>query len=79
VADAEATRVREEARAGGVRAVGVAEGDAETARLAAYADVPPAVLHALALRELAGQLPEIGQLTVSPDVLTDLLSRLGRG
>jgi regulator of protease activity HflC (stomatin/prohibitin superfamily) len=78
-ADAEATRVRDEARAAGVRAVGLAEGEAETAKLAAYADVAPGVLHALALRELAGQLPEIGQLTVTPDVVTDLLTRLGRG
>jgi regulator of protease activity HflC (stomatin/prohibitin superfamily) len=77
--EAEAVRVREEARAAGVRAVGLAEGDAEAARLAAYRDTAPTVLHALALRELAGQLPEIGQLTVSPDVLTDLVTRLGNG
>jgi hypothetical protein len=38
--------------------------------------MPPAVLHALALKELAGQLPEIGQLTVTPDMLTGLLNRL---
>lgn len=77
-ADAEATRVRDEARAAGVRAVGVAEGEAETAKLAAYTGVDPGVLHALALRELAGQLPEIGQITVTPDVVTDLVTRLGR-
>ncbi|GAA4257704.1 SPFH domain-containing protein [Dactylosporangium darangshiense] len=77
-AEAEADRVRTEARADGVRAVGVAEGEAEAAKLAAYRDLPPAVLQALALRELAGQLPEIGQLTVTPDVVTGLLSRLGR-
>jgi len=77
-AEAEADRVRTEARADGVRAVGVAEGAAEAAKLAAYRDLPPAVLQALALRELAGQLPEIGQLTVTPDVVTGLLSRLGR-
>jgi regulator of protease activity HflC (stomatin/prohibitin superfamily) len=76
-AESEATRVRDEARAAGVRAVGLAEGDAEAARLAAYRDLPPAVLQALALRELAGQLPEIGQLTVTPDVLTNLVTRLG--
>jgi regulator of protease activity HflC (stomatin/prohibitin superfamily) len=77
-AEDEADRVRTEARADGVRAVGVAEGAAEAAKLAAYRDLPPAVLQALALRELAGQLPEIGQLTVTPDVVTGLLSRLGR-
>jgi len=77
VAEAEATRVRDEARAAGVRAVGLAQGEAEAARLAAYRDLPPAVLHGLALRELAGQLPDIGQLTLTPDVLTNLVTRLG--
>src|SRR6266545_4432587 len=77
VAEADATRVRDEARAAGVRAVGTAEGEAETARMAAYRDLAPVVLQALALRELAGQLPEIGQLTITPDVVTDLFTRLG--
>ena len=65
-----------QAKAEGVRALGAAEGEAETARLAAYRDLPPEVLHGLALRELAGNLPEIGQLTVTPDLLADLLGRL---
>jgi regulator of protease activity HflC (stomatin/prohibitin superfamily) len=78
VAEAEATRVRESARADGVRAVGLAEAEAEAARLAAYRDLPPAVLQALAMRELAGHLPEIGQLSITPDVLTNLLGRLAR-
>jgi regulator of protease activity HflC (stomatin/prohibitin superfamily) len=76
VAEAETDRLRTEARAAGVRVVGLAEGEAEAARLAAYRDLPPAVLQALALRELAGHLPEIGQLTVTPDVITGLLNRL---
>jgi regulator of protease activity HflC (stomatin/prohibitin superfamily) len=76
-AEAEATKLRDEARAAGVRAVGVAQGEAEAAKLAAYRDLPPGVLQALALRELAGQLPEIGQLTVTPDLLTNLVGRLG--
>lgn len=76
-AEVEATKLRDEARAAGVRAVGVAQGEAEAAKLAAYRDLPPAVLQALALRELAGQLPEIGQLTVTPDILTNVLGRLG--
>jgi len=68
---------RTDVRAAGVRAVGLAEGEAEAARLAAYRDLPPALLQALALRELAGHLPDIGQLTVTPDVVTGLLNRLG--
>ncbi len=75
-AEADASRARDEARAVGVRAVGLAEGDAETAKLAAYRDLPAAVLQTLALRELAGNLPEIGQLTVTPDTVTNLLERL---
>jgi regulator of protease activity HflC (stomatin/prohibitin superfamily) len=78
VAEADATKVRDEARASGVRVVGLAEGEADAARIAAYRDLAPAVLQALVLRELAGQLPEIGQLTVTPDVVTDLVTRLGR-
>ncbi|WP_433219325.1 SPFH domain-containing protein [Dactylosporangium sp. CS-047395] len=77
-AEAEADRLRMAARADGVRAVGLAEGEAEAARLAAYRDLAPAVLQALALRDLAGQLPEIGQLTITPDMLTGLLGRLGQ-
>jgi regulator of protease activity HflC (stomatin/prohibitin superfamily) len=77
--DAEADRVRATAKADGVRALRLAEAEGEAARLAAYRDLPAEVLQALALRELAGHLPEIGQLTVTPDVVTGLLSRLGTG
>jgi regulator of protease activity HflC (stomatin/prohibitin superfamily) len=72
------SQVLAEAQAAGIRVKGLAEGEAETARLAAYRDLPPVVLNTLALRELAGHLPEIGQLTVTPDVLSDLLGRLAR-
>jgi regulator of protease activity HflC (stomatin/prohibitin superfamily) len=78
-AEADKERTLTAARADGVRAVGLAEGEAETARMAAYLDAPPAVLTALALRELAGQLPEIGQLTITPDLLTGALARLADG
>ncbi|BCJ71670.1 hypothetical protein CS0771_12140 [Catellatospora sp. IY07-71] len=78
-AEAEKERALAEAKAAGVRALGVAQGEAEAAKLAAYRDLPAEVLQGLALRELAGQLPEIGQLTVTPDVLTGLLARFGAG
>jgi len=78
-ADAEAERVRAEAKAAGVRALRLAEAEGEAARLAAYRDIPPVVLQALALKEFAGQLPEIGQLTVTPDVITGLVARLANG
>jgi regulator of protease activity HflC (stomatin/prohibitin superfamily) len=77
-ATAERDRLLAAAKATGVRAIGLAEGEAETAKLAAYRDLPPAVLQALAVRDLAVHLPEIGQLTVTPDVVTDLLGRIAR-
>ena len=36
------------------------------------------MLRALTVRELAGQLPQIGQLTVTPDLLADLLGPADR-
>ena len=77
-AEAEKERTLAEARAAGARAVGLAEAEAEAAKLAAYRDLPPGVLQALALREMAGHLPEVDQLTITPDVLTGLLGRLAR-
>lgn len=38
----------------------------------------PGTLHALAATRLAENLPRIESITVSPDVLTGLLTRLGR-
>jgi hypothetical protein len=65
-------------RADAARLIGQAEGAAEEAKLAAYRELDVRILHALALRELAGQLPEVGSLTITPDVLTGLLDRLNR-
>jgi regulator of protease activity HflC (stomatin/prohibitin superfamily) len=75
-AEAEAERLRADARAEGVRALRLAEAEGEAARLAAYRDMPAEVLQALALKEFAGQLPEIGHLTVTPDVVTGLIGKL---
>ncbi|THV36355.1 SPFH domain-containing protein [Glycomyces buryatensis] len=77
--EAERERTLAAAQAERVRAVGGAEAEAEAARMAAYRDLPPAVLQSLALRELAGQLPEIGQLTITPDLLSGALARLADG
>ncbi|WP_421735204.1 SPFH domain-containing protein [Cellulomonas sp.] len=65
-----------EANAHSTRIVGEAEGAAEAARLAAYAGVDRDVLAALAMRELAGNLPSIGNLTVTPDLVTGALAGL---
>ncbi|HEY0639277.1 MAG TPA: SPFH domain-containing protein [Pseudonocardiaceae bacterium] len=77
-AEADRQRALGESEADAIRVVGAARAEAERAHLAAYAELPPAVLQALALRELAGNVPQIGQLTVTPDTVTELLQRLGR-
>ncbi|MEV7280395.1 SPFH domain-containing protein [Streptomyces sp. NPDC093111] len=80
-AEAEATRTVRLARAEAeaAREVGAARAEAQTAWLRAHADVPAATLHALAATRAAEQLPRIEHLTLSPDVLTGLLARLGGG
>jgi len=77
--EAEAARTErlDMARAQGIEAVGRAEADAEAARLAAYRDLPEVVMLGLALKELAGNLPDIGSLVITPEMLTPILSRLG--
>ncbi len=68
-----------EARAEGTRLAGAAQGEAEAARVAAYQGVPEEVLLALALKELAANLPRIESLVLSPDLVTQALARLGNG
>ena len=78
-AAAEVARKRQHdgARADGIQRVGVAEGQAEAARLAAYGELSESVLLALAVKELAGNLPQIDHLVLTPDLVTSLLSQLG--
>ena len=59
--------------------VGNADAEVEAAKLAAYRDVDSAVLLALAARDLAANLPSIGTLSLTPDLLTPMLARLGLG
>lgn len=77
--EAEARRAQRlaEAEAEATRATGLAEGDAEAARLAAYRDLPEAILIGLAVKELAANLPHIGSLVLTPDLLAPVLARLG--
>lgn len=78
--EAEAQAAREqrlaEARAAGTRALGEAKAAGEAARVAAYRDLLPAGLLALAAKDLAGGLPQIGSLVLAPDLLAPLLARL---
>ncbi|MGW0599093.1 SPFH domain-containing protein [Streptomyces sp. NPDC002776] len=81
LAEAEAARSVRLARAEaeGTREVGDAKAAAQAAWLRVHAEVDVAVLHALTGTRLAENLPRIDSVTVSPDVLTGLLARLGDG
>ncbi|WP_300429550.1 SPFH domain-containing protein [uncultured Nocardioides sp.] len=78
-AEARRTVTLAEARAEGTRLAGAAQGDAEAARVAAYQDVSETVLLALAVRELAANLPKIETLVLSPDLVSKALAKLGAG
>jgi uncharacterized membrane protein YqiK len=65
-----------EARAAGTRALGEATAASEAARVSAYRDLPPARVLALAAKDLAGSLPQIGTLVLAPDLLAPLLAKL---
>ncbi|WP_434599374.1 SPFH domain-containing protein [Streptomyces sp. A5-4] len=79
-AEAEASRAVRLARAEAeaARAVGAARAESQAAWLRVHAEVGAATLHALAVTRLAENLPRIDSVTLSPDVLTGLLARLGR-
>ncbi|MYW69367.1 SPFH domain-containing protein [Streptomyces sp. SID8379] len=85
-AAADAVRVKAEAErkvslaraeAEGAREVGEARAQAQAAWLRVHGEADVATLHALTGTRLAENLPRIESVTVSPDVLTGLLARLG--
>lgn len=63
-------------KAEATKVLGAAEGFAEAERVKVYRDLGEATLLGLALKELAGQLPNIGTLVITPDMLTSALGRL---
>jgi regulator of protease activity HflC (stomatin/prohibitin superfamily) len=73
---ADHTRVSGEANAQSIREVEGARVEAERLRMEAYKVVPPAVLAALAARELATKLQKIEHINLSPDALTPMLQNL---
>lgn len=77
-AEAEATslRLHAEAEAESVKQVEGARADIERATLEATKSVPPAVLFALAAKELGGKLERIEHLNLSPDMFGPLLASL---
>lgn len=78
-AEAGARRLLAAAQADADRALGEARAAAEQAWLAAHREAGPDVLRALAVMRLAENLPKIDSITLTPDVLTGLLARLGAG
>jgi len=78
-ADLQRSRLVTEADALRIREIGEAEAAAEAAKVAVYAEVERSVLAAMVARELAGALPEISNLTITPDLLTGALAALAAG
>ena len=76
--NARASRIADDVKAEGIRKLAEAEAAGEKARLDAYRDVPQETLYALAAKELAGNLPEIGSITLTPDIVQPILQRLAR-
>jgi regulator of protease activity HflC (stomatin/prohibitin superfamily) len=72
---AAADKIQAEARAGEIDLLETAKLRAERERAEIQSAVPPQVLLAVALQELAGQLGQIDHLTITPDLLQPLLSR----
>lgn len=75
-AEAERTTQLAEAEASATRMRGAAAVGVERERIEALQDSPREVLMALMLRELAGQLPAVEHLVITPDLLSGLLAKL---
>ncbi len=74
--EADNARVVGLARAESARALGMAEADAEAARLEGYRDLDTPTVFALAVKEVAGQLPDIGTINLTPDLITQAITML---
>lgn len=74
--EAERSTLAAQARAAGIRVVETAKAEAENERMKIYRDFPPQMLLGLAAQKLAGKLERIEHLSLTPDMLGDLLKRL---
>ncbi len=72
-------RLLAESEAAATRVLGEATAEAEAARYEAYREVETAVILGLAAQELAVNLPNIDNLTITPDLLMPLISRFSNG
>lgn len=75
-ASAERQGINATAEANQIRLVGEANAALEAATMEVYRGMEQSTLLALALREAAGSLPHIGNLTITPDLLTGALAGL---
>lgn len=73
---AERARIQSDTESANIRALEAAKVEGERGRVDVYRELPSEVLLGLALRELAGKLPAIEHLTISPDLLGPALARL---
>lgn len=73
------SRVASAAKANSIQIVGAATAEAEKASLEAYAELGEATIIGLAIKELAGNLPNIDTLVIAPDMLSTLVNRLSFG
>lgn len=78
-AGADRQRVLAAGKADATRLIGAADAAAEAAKLEAYRDVDQRIVLGLAARELAGALPTIGTLNLTPDLITSALTTLANG
>jgi regulator of protease activity HflC (stomatin/prohibitin superfamily) len=74
--DAHRVRIGAEAEAQRVRLVEAAAVEGETARMRVYREMPPAILAAIAARELTGKIERIDHLNISPELLGPSLLKL---
>jgi regulator of protease activity HflC (stomatin/prohibitin superfamily) len=74
--NARSARVQAEASADGIKAIDGARLTLDMARLDAYRTMPPALVAALAVQELAGKLQKIEHLNLTPDLLGPMLAGL---
>jgi regulator of protease activity HflC (stomatin/prohibitin superfamily) len=75
---AQETRIRSEAEGASGRLLGRVEAENEADRVAAWKDLPTAVVFGLALRELGGKIQTIEHLNLTPDLLSETIQRLVR-
>ncbi len=74
--EADRTQRLGEADALARRSRGAADAAAETALVAAYRDLPVPVLMTLAAKDLAANLPQVQNLTLTPDLVSSALARM---